>query len=214
MLTRLPLRAIIFDWDGTLLDSYAADARAFLQMFQLLDVPWKVEDLQRHYSPDWHNVYRGAGLPEERWGDADRWWRHFYARERPALQTGAREAVQKLSLRFRLGLVTSGSSWRIRAQLRAFALDGIFAVRVFGDETPRRKPHPLQLQLALRRFGVPPAAAIYIGDTPEDIEMARRAGVVSVAVLGHSAVRDRLLAARPHISINSIADLPGLLWRA
>ena len=47
---------------------------------------------------------------------------------------------------------------------------------------PRRKPHPAQLKIALQRLGVEPAAAVYIGDTPEDVAMARHAGVVAVGV--------------------------------
>ncbi len=102
----------------------------------------------------------------------------------------------------------------MRAQLRTFALNHTFSVRVFGDETPKRKPHPAQLQIALRRLGVAPGAAVYIGDAPEDVQMAHRAGVAAVALLGHSPVRDRLLAAGPDVSLQSIADLPRLLWRA
>ena len=159
-------------------------------------------------------MYRAAGLPEARWPEADRLWRHFYASERPALQPGARAVLQKLSLRYKLGLVTSGSGWRVRAQLRTFALDNMFAVRVFGDETPRRKPHPAQLRIALRRLGVAPCAAVYVGDAPEDVQMARRAGVCSVAVMGNSPVPQRLKVAHANIAIARITDLPKLFWRA
>jgi HAD superfamily hydrolase (TIGR01549 family) len=213
VVTRVPLRGVIFDWDGTLLDSYSADACAYLRMFDALGIPWGLTDLAQHYSPDWHNVYRAVKLPRERWGEADRLWRRFYAEQRPALQPGARRVVEALAGRYRLGLVTSGSGWRVRAQLRSLSLDPFFAVCVFGDEGPRRKPHPAQLQIALRRIALEPAACVYVGDAPEDVAMARHAGVAVVGVLGHSPVPDRLRRARPDVLIPTIVALPALLDR-
>jgi phosphoglycolate phosphatase len=213
MLTRVPLQAVLFDWDGTLLDSYRADGRAYLRMFSALGIPWDLADLARHYSPDWHNVYRAAKLPPARWSEADRLWRLYYSEERPTLQPGARRVLQKLAGRYRLGLVTSGSAWRVRAQLHSLSLRSYFAVRVFGDEIPQRKPHPAQLRIALGRIGCEPAACVYVGDAPEDVAMARRAGVAVVGVLGHSPVPERLRAARPDALIGAITDLPALLYR-
>jgi phosphoglycolate phosphatase len=211
MLNRAPLRAVIFDWDGTLVDSYQADARAYVAMFAALGIPWNLADLEKHYSPDWYAVYRAAELPEERWAEADRLWRHFYAGERPALQPDARRVLERLARHFRLGLVTSGSAWRVRAQLRTLDLTSLFVARVFGDQAPRKKPHPAPLRLALRRIGCPPAASIYVGDTPEDVAMARRAGVPVVGVIGHSPVAARLRASRPDALIERLTALPGLL---
>lgn len=213
MLNHVALRAVLFDWDGTLLDSYQADARAYVAMFGAMGIPWKLKELARHYSPDWHCVYRAAGLPKERWAEADRLWRHFYRGERPQLQPGARRVLQKLAQKYRLGLVTSGSAWRVRAQLRTLAMTSLFEVRVFGDDASKRKPHPAPLRLALRRMGCPPSACIYVGDTPEDVAMARGAGVPVVGVLEHSPVPARLRAARPDALIARIAALPGLLSR-
>jgi HAD superfamily hydrolase (TIGR01509 family) len=180
-------------------------------MFDALGIGWDLADLAQHYSPDWHNVYRAAKLPQSRWVEADQLWRRFYAEERPTLQLGARDVVRQLARRYRLGLVTSGSGWRVRAQLRRLFLDSLFAVRVFGDETPRRKPHPVSLRIALRRMGLQPAACVYVGDAPEDVEMARRAGVYVVGVIGYSPVPERLRRAHPDALISTIAALPTLL---
>ena len=212
MLTCKPLRAVLFDWDGTLLDSYQADANAYVQMFRALGVCWQPGNLAQHYSPDWHNVYRAAELPPERWPEADRLWRRFYRSERPLLQTGARLVLQTLAQRFRLGLVSSGSSLRVRSQIRAFGLEHLFGVSIFGDQVPHRKPHPLQLQLAIRQLGLQPGSCIYIGDAPEDVKMARRAGVAVVGVLQHSPVPESLRASRPNVLIKTISSLPELIW--
>lgn len=209
MLTHKPLRAVLFDWDGTLLDSFKADTNAYRQMFRALGVSWDPATLPQHYSPDWHNVYRAVKLPAESWAEADRLWRHFYAAERPLLQTGARQVVQQLAARFRLGLVSSGSAWRVRSQIRAFGVEPLFAVTVFGDRV-RRKPHPLQLQLAIHMLGLEPACCVYVGDAPEDVKMARRAGVSVVGVIDHSPVPERLRASRPNALVKTIADLPRL----
>jgi HAD superfamily hydrolase (TIGR01509 family) len=211
MLNRVPLQAVLMDWDGTLLDSYHADARAYVAMFAALGVPWNLTDLAKHYSPDWYSVYRAASLPEERWAEADRLWRHFYRTESPSLQPGARRVLLRLARRYQLGLVTSGSAWRVRAQLRTLGLTSLFEARVFGDDAPRKKPHPSPLRLALRRMGCPPAACLYVGDTPEDVAMARRAGMPVIGVIGHSPVPERLRAARPDVLIDRLEALPGLL---
>jgi phosphoglycolate phosphatase len=213
MLNRSPLRAILFDWDGTLLDSYRADARAYVAMFAALGIPWNLAELEKHYSPDWHRVYLAASLPRDRWAEADELWRRFYRSERPALQPGARRVLERLAQHYRLGLVTSGSAWRVRAQLHKLSLSSLFSARVFGDEASRRKPHPAPIRLALRRIGCPPGACVYVGDAPEDVAMARRAGVAVVGVIEHSPVPARLRMARPDALIRRITALPGLLSR-
>lgn len=206
-----PIRAVLFDWDGTLLDSYHADAHAYMKMFRALGVGWGMKELDRHYSPDWYRVYRAAGLPPERWEEADRLWRRYYRQRKPALLPGARAALRRLAGSFELGLVTSGDRARVRRQLRRFGLTTLFSAQVCNEDVGRRKPHPAPLRLALRRLGVAPEVSVYVGDAPEDIEMARRAGVRAVGVLGPFPTHRRLRAARADALLDSIAELPRLL---
>jgi HAD superfamily hydrolase (TIGR01549 family) len=201
-------RAILLDWDGTLLDSYAADAHAYLAMFRALQISWGEAELKRHYCPDWYAVYRAARVPRSKWRQADRLWRAAYAAERPKLLPGARTVVQRLALKFRLGLVTSGSRDRVRGQIAEFGFEEFFSAFVFSEDAMRKKPHPAALRLALRRLRVKAEDCVYVGDAAEDIEMARRAGVRPIGVLGPFPTAERIRAARPDVLLKSIRELP------
>ena len=205
------IQGVLFDWDGTLIDSYAADSAAYLAMFREMGISWRLEELERHYSPDWYQLYKAAGLPPQRWDEANSSWRKHYARHRPRLLTRAREVLRWVARRHHVGLVTSGDRDRVTRQLREFRLTRTFAARVCGGDTPRRKPHPAPLQLALRHLNLKPASCVYVGDAPEDLEMAGRAGVRAIAVLGPFPTEKRLRAARPEFLLDSIAELPDLL---
>jgi pyrophosphatase PpaX len=206
-----PLRAVLFDWDGTILNSYAADSRAYLHMFRALGIPWTLRDLARHYSPDWYRVYRAARLAPSKWDEADRLWSLAYGRENPKLLPGARRVLTSLARRFRLAVVTSGNRRRVRQQLRAFRLAELFSACVCCEDTAWRKPHPAPLQLALRRLRADPRECVYVGDSPEDIEMARRARVRAIGVLGPFPTAARIRAAHPEALLDSICDLPAYL---
>ena len=212
--TRLSARAILLDWDGTLLDSYGSDSRAYLQMFEGIGISFTLSDLVRHYSPNWHHVYRAAKLPRARWVEADRLWHKAYEKEAPALLPGARKVVERLARGFELGIVTSGNRPRVRRQLRRFKLTSYFSALVCAEDAAHRKPNPAPLQLALRLMGLAAEECIYVGDTAEDIEMARRARVRAIGVRGPFPTAERVIAARPDLMLDSIAELPGWIEAA
>jgi HAD superfamily hydrolase (TIGR01549 family) len=205
------LRGVLFDWDGTLINSYSADSSAYLAMFREMGIPWGLEELARHYSPNWYRVYRAAKLPRAQWDEADRAWRAQYAKHSPRLIAGARQVLARLGRKHRLGLVTSGDRDRVTQQLRAFRLTRLFEARVCSGDTPEKKPHPAPLRLALRQLRLEPSACVYVGDSPEDLQMAKSAGVQAIAVLGPFPTEKRLRAARPDFLLESIRELPEVL---
>ena len=209
----LKIAGVLFDWDGTLINSYHADTSAYLAMFQQMGIAWGLAELEKHYSPNWYQVYRAARLPRKRWADADRAWRAHYAKHRPKLMAGARRVLAKVASAHVLGLVTSGDRDRVTRQLREFRLTTLFAARVCSGDTLRKKPHPEPLRLALRQLELHPSKCVYVGDAPQDIEMARRAGVRAIGVLGPFPTEKRLRAARPEFVIGSIEELPDALKR-
>lgn len=203
-----PTRVVLLDWDGTLLNSYAADQGAYVAMFRALRIEWGVAEIERHYSPDWYRVYRAARIPRSSWARADRLWRTAYRSQRPRLLPGARKVLRNLGRRFDLALVTSGSGARVRKQLREFAFRDYFRACICSEDSPRKKPHPAPLLLALKQMKAQPAECVYVGDAPEDVEMARRAGVRVIGVLGPFPTAVRLRASRPDLLMQSIQELP------
>lgn len=205
------LHGVLFDWDGTLLDSYHADSQAYLAMFRALGVNWGLAELEQHYSPNWYAVYRAAQISRDRWDEADRVWRTYYAKHPSKLMTAARRVLSQLNKRHRLGLVSSGDRERVTRQLREFRLTRVFRTRVLGGDTQEKKPHPAPLLKALAEMKTDARHCVYVGDTPEDVEMARAAGVRAIAVLGPFPTEKKLRAVRPEILLNSLHELPRVL---
>jgi len=211
MASKNSLAGVLFDWDGTLIDSYQADSQAYLDLFRAMGLDWGLAELERHYSPDWYAVYRAARIPEERWDEADSVWRASYAKHPSKLMRPARHVLRQLGSRHKLGLVTSGDRDRVTRQLREFSLTQIFHVRVCAGDTAEKKPHPQPLQVALKKMKLRAEECVYVGDTPQDMEMARAAGVRAIAVLGPFPTEKQLRAAMPEFLLEDLRELPALL---
>jgi pyrophosphatase PpaX len=205
------IRAVLFDWDGTLVDSYHADSSAYLAMFKQMGIPWGLAELAEHYAPNWYDVYRAAGLHRRHWDAADAAWRLHYSRHRPKLMPGVRRVLAAVDARYQLGLVTSGDRDRVLRQLREFRLTRLFRARVCSGDTTHKKPHPDPLQFALECLNFEARECVYVGDSPEDVQMAKSARVRVIGVLGPFPTEKRLRAAKPDLLLDSIRDLPAAL---
>jgi HAD superfamily hydrolase (TIGR01509 family) len=191
---------VLFDWDGTLVDSAAASLRSYVTLFAGFGIAYGPEEFERTYSPDWHRTYAALGLPPERWDEADERWLRIYADERNALLPGAAEALLRLrDAGLAQGLVTSGSRPRVERDIARLEVAPFFDVVICGGDTTFRKPHPEPLQVALERLQVAPAEAAYVGDSPEDIEMAQAAGVHAIGIPGGFPNRAGLTASKPDV---------------
>lgn len=201
-------RAVLFDWDGTLADTAEASYRCYVRMFAELGIVFDREVYARTYSPNWYLTFRALGLPEEKWATADSRWLAHFAEEPVELIEGAREVLEALTARgLATGIVTSGGRERVGRELEAHRLAAHLHECVFGSDVKEKKPHPEGLLLCLERLRMRPEEAVYVGDSPEDIAMARAAGVYSVAVAGSYPNRTALAEARPDAFTNSIRDV-------
>ena len=135
-------------------------------MFRALEIKWTERELALHYSPNWYRVYRAALLPRSKWLEADRLWARAYKLEQPPLLPGARRILRLLAPKFDLGIVTSGNRARVRRQLREFSLADYFSACVCSEDTPKKKPHPAPLQLALKRLRLAPGILCTLATRP------------------------------------------------
>ncbi|HSD28580.1 MAG TPA: HAD family hydrolase [Vicinamibacteria bacterium] len=194
------LRAVLFDWDGTLVDSAEKTYACYVRVFAAYGIAFDHAAFERTYSPDWYRTYQEVGLSREHWPDADARWLSCYATEPSRLLPGVRETLERLAEAGPVqGIVSSGDGSRVRREIQDLGLARFFAAVVCGGETACRKPHPEPLLLALERLGVPPGRTAYVGDSPEDVAMARSAGVVSVGIPGRFPNREALAASTPDV---------------
>lgn len=209
----LRFKLIIFDWDGTLVDSTQRIVDSMQQAAGEVGLP-PVADAAVQ------NII-GLGLPEALrtvWPAIDAsqlqsmtqvYARYFVSDSQVAMGffPGTPGFLAGLVERGYLLAVATGKSRRgLDRMLRDLKVGHCFAATRCADET-RSKPHPLMLKELLSELNVAPDEALMVGDTTYDVDMAHAAGVAAVA-MGHGAHDDDvLLACGPLAVCHSIYEL-------
>lgn len=220
------LRLVIFDVDGTLVDSQADILGAMAASFAMqgLDVPAReavlsivglsLTEAMARLVPD---------LPEALRGELVAGYKQSYMRARldsdtrqtSPLYPGARDVLSLLASQPHtiLGVATGKSQRGLDALIASHGLEGLFLTRQVADHHPS-KPHPSMLLAALRETGVDPVDAVMVGDTSYDMDMARAAGIRGIGVSWGYHAPATLTAAS--CVIGSFDELPARLeefWR-
>jgi HAD superfamily hydrolase (TIGR01509 family) len=148
------------------------------------------------------------GLPKEKWQRADELWNQHYGEQAAQLVAGAQETIEYLKQKsYRLGIVSSGNECRVVREVSELGLESIFEVVVCCEQMKNKKPHPEGLETAMRLLGCSTGESCYVGDSPEDIEMGKRANILTVGVRSAYPTSWKLQSSNPDIYLESLSEL-------
>ncbi|MDX3194150.1 HAD-IA family hydrolase [Streptomyces sp. MN03-5084-2B] len=203
-----PLRAIVFDLDGVLVDSFDVMRRAFTHAYREVvgsgEPPF--EEYNRHLGRYFPDIMRIMGLPLEMEGpfvsESTR-----LAGEVPMF-AGVPELLRLLRDHgIKLSVATGKAGWRARALLEHLGVLELFDHVLGSDEVARAKPAPDIVVKALELMDVAPEEAVMVGDAVTDLAAAKGADVAAVAALWGETDEAALLAAGPDLVVRRPADL-------
>ncbi len=214
-------KALLFDLDGTLIDSVpdiAAAVNELLGSYGIDSVP--VEDVRKMVGEGVRKLVerafaaRGVELDTEGLDERHERMMGIYGKHltaRTELMPGARELLERCHLAgMKLALVTNKPEGFSRTILDHFGFSDWFGAVVGGDTGPERKPAPDMILHAADLLGVPAGDCVMVGDSPADIDSAKNARIPSIAVRGgYSRVPVEELGA--DVLIDTLVDLEAAL---
>lgn len=219
-MTQHRYKLLVFDWDGTILDSIATIVGCTQATLAELGLPRAdesglrgaiglgIDEMIESFCPGCDEVTSSRIIEVYR----RLWFGGFNDRPRPF--EGVPDLLSTLSGQGRLLAIATAKSRRgLLADLERTGLGHHFQASRTVDEAAS-KPSPDMLLQLLDELGVGPAEALMIGDAAHDLQMARNAGVPAIGVTSGTAKREALLEVGPLACLDSVMGLPGWLEAA
>lgn len=208
-------RLLVFDWDGTIIDSAAAIVDCIVEAARDSGLALPTRERASHtIGLGLHDALRLAvpDLPAERIPEfVANYRRHFLARQDTMqLFAGMRELLDGLSKTHVLAIATGKSRRGLERALEAGELKALFTASRCADET-NPKPHPAMLLELMTELNFSPGETLMIGDTSHDLQMARAAGVDALAVTYGAHDEAGLRACGPLGCISTVRELDSWL---
>lgn len=190
-------KSILFDLDGTLVNSIPTLLTCFRQVFAEFEAPYPGDERISALIGTGAEEILSAFFPNKKVDTAIANYRKFYLRLQ---QNGVIVFYPKvrdvlISLRsdeYTLGIITSKPRFLSEQLLGQLEAMEYFSVIVGGEDVTNKKPHPEPLYLALKNLGIPAEQSIYVGDSIHDAQSAKNAGMRFVGVLTGTASRETL----------------------
>jgi phosphoglycolate phosphatase len=203
---------IVFDWDGTVMDSTAVIAGSIQSACRDLGVPVPTDEAARHViglGLDQALRYAVPDLPEHRRGElVERYRHHFLSGENSMpLFAGAEDTIAELhGAGYQLAVATGKSRNGLSRALQASKMQSYFHATRTADET-FSKPHPAMLFEIIDELSLTPDRVLMVGDTTHDLQMARNAGVDALGVTHGAHPVEQLRALQPIALLDNFVAL-------
>ena len=214
----MTLPAILFDLDGTLIDTIELILSSARHAFEEWPVRPTDEEWVRGIGTPLVQQLRAYAANDDQLALLLARYRRYQNEHHDRLTRcydDVPDVIAALADRgHQMAVVTSKASPIAHQSLAFVGLDHFFPVVVGYDDTARHKPDPEPVRVALSRLGVSPDDAVFVGDSPHDILAGNAADVITIAALWGPFDRETLADARPDHFIECMAELPGVLNRA
>lgn len=210
-----PPRAVIFDWDNTLVDTWPTITRCYNAVFESFGMIRWTEDETRSRA---HGSLRDyfPVLFGERWEEArDVFYGTFNACHLETLRPldGAAELLRDLVARgVHLAVVSNKVGSYLRAEVGHLGWDRLFAKVVGATDAARDKPAPDPVTIALSGAGLRPDDSVwFIGDTVVDLQCAHATGCVPVLIRAQAPAPGEFARYPPRLYVRNCRDLGALM---
>lgn len=178
------VRSILFDLDGTLVDSLSLIRETYQVIFQRMNIPWRNGEVMRFIGVSLREIALRYAGPKA--GEFIRLYQSEYERRHDARTQafpGSDAILDSLGERgYQIGIVTSKGRHGACLAIRHLDWELLIDLLVTADDVKRAKPHPEPVLKALQALDTPADETLFIGDSCFDFEAGRRAGVRTLAV--------------------------------
>jgi len=206
------IKAVIFDWDGTLNDSLWAIYKTYFICVKKMKLPeLSLSKFKKLYESDYRKFELKIGVTPDKREMFDKLWVEVYKKQKAKLFPGVKKFLIKIKYGHLLGLVTGGSSGRLKEELRGYGLNSIFDVIITSEDCYEKKPDPEPLIICAKKLDIQPKDCLYVGDMNSDIIAAKNAGMISAVVNWGYLNDSELHKFSPDIIVKSLDELEDII---
>jgi len=203
------IKAVLFDFDGTLGNSYVVTVAALQKTLKKFNLSIPNRSIIGHHFGLPRRKFLEAFLPEDNKANLDEMEEYFHQLSvqmiaKVTLMPGAKALLNKLEGKYELAMISSRGGDTLIAILNHHNIQEHFRVVIHRESVKEHKPHPEGILQVLNKLQLEKTEVVFVGDAKEDVGAAKNAGVTSV-LLGKENTHN----ADYHIT--SLKDLPTIL---